>query len=318
MTLRAAVLGHPISHSKSPALHRAAYAHLGVDIAYSAIDVTEAALPDFMRQVRDQSRADGSWRGLSVTMPLKSAMVAEVDEVRGVGRALGVVNTVAFESDGGATRLVAYNTDVAGIVNALRHAGAAPAPTAVVLGGGGTAAAAIAALKELGAVSAQVFVRDPSRAGEARAASDAVGVPVQVLPLTGAAAAVAAADVVISTLPPRAADALAAELADALAAEPAAELSATPGESLPRAGAEGRRIRGLGSPGVLLDVAYDPWPSRIAAVWQEAGGTVVPGLEMLIYQAVEQVRHFTGLGEALPAGVIDVMCDAVGAPRRVF
>ena len=101
MTLRAAVLGHPISHSKSPALHRAAYAHLGVDIAYSAIDVTEAALPDFMRQVRDEARADGSWRGLSVTMPLKSAMVAEVDEVRGVGRVHGVVNTVAFESDGG-------------------------------------------------------------------------------------------------------------------------------------------------------------------------------------------------------------------------
>jgi shikimate dehydrogenase len=297
MTLRAAVLGHPISHSKSPALHRAAYAHLGLDIAYSAIDVTESALPDFMRQVRDEARADGSWRGLSVTMPLKSAMVAEVDEVRGVGRALGVVNTVAFEADAGSagqTQLVAYNTDVAGIVNALRYAGAAPAPTAVILGGGGTAAAAIAALEELGAGSADVFVRDPGRAGEARAASAALGVPVQVLPLAGAAAAVAAADVVISTLPPRAADALAAELADALAAKL------------------------TDAPGVLLDVAYDPWPSRIAAVWQEAGGTVVPGLEMLIYQAVEQVRHFTGLGEGLPAGVIDVMCDAVGAPRRVF
>jgi shikimate dehydrogenase len=299
MTLRAAVLGHPISHSKSPALHRAAYAHLGMDIAYSAIDVTEAALPDFMRQVRDEVRADGSWRGLSVTMPLKSAMASEVDEVRGVGRALGVVNTVAFESDAGRagqTRLVAYNTDVAGIVNALRHAGAATAPTAVVLGGGGTAAAAIAALKELGAVSAGVFVRDPSRAGEARSASAAVGLPVQVLPLAGAVAAVAVADVVISTLPPRAADTLAADLADALTAQRA----------------------GKPSTGVLLDVAYDPWPSRIAAVWQESGGTVVPGLEMLIYQAVEQVRHFTGLGEALPAGVIDVMCDAVGAPRRVF
>ena len=72
------------------------------------------------------------------------------------------------------------------------------------------------------------------------------------------------------------------------------------------------------APGVLLDVAYDPWPSRIAAVWQDAGGKVVPGLEMLIYQAVEQVRHFTGLGPAVPAEVIDVMCDAVGAPRRVF
>jgi shikimate dehydrogenase len=300
MTLRAAVLGHPISHSKSPALHRAAYAHLGVDIAYSAIDVTEAALPDFMRQVRAEVRADGSWRGLSVTMPLKSAMVREVDEVRGVGSALGVVNTVAFESDGEATRLVAYNTDVTGIVNALRYAGAASAPAAVILGGGGTAAAAIAALKELGAVSAEVFVRDVSRAAEARAASAAVGVPIRVLPLAGAAAAVAAADVVISTLPPRAADALAGELAEELAAYPSSALPAH------------------GSPGVLLDVAYDPWPSRIAAVWQEAGGTVVPGLEMLIYQAVEQVRHFTGLGEALPAGVTDVMCDAVGAPRRVF
>ncbi len=55
-------------------------------------------------------------------------------------------------------------------------------------------------------------------------------------------------------------------------------------------------------PGVLLDVAYDPWPSRIASAWQEAGGAVVPGLEMLLYQAVEQVRHFTGLREARPGG----------------
>ncbi|WP_427131374.1 shikimate dehydrogenase [Pseudarthrobacter sp. S9] len=303
MTLRAVVLGHPISHSKSPALHRAAYAYLGVDLAYSAIDVTEAALPAFMGQVREDVREEGSWRGLSVTMPLKSAMVGEVDEVRGVARTLGVVNTVAFEHKGASIRLVGYNTDVAGIVNALRHAGAASAPTAVILGGGGTAAAAIAALKELGAQAAEVFVRDVGRAAEARAASAALGLPVQVLPIAGAAAAVAAADVVISTLPPRAADSLAVELAAELAAE---------------SGREPGRQSGRKTPGVLLDVAYDPWPSRIAAVWQDAGGTVVPGLEMLIYQAMEQVRHFTGLGEALPAEVIDVMCDAVGAPRRVF
>jgi shikimate dehydrogenase len=295
MTPRAAVLGHPIGHSKSPALHRAAYAYLGVDLGYSAIDVTEAALPAFMAQVREELREEDGWRGLSVTMPLKSAMVEEVDEVRGIARSLGVVNTVAFEAAGGITRLVGYNTDVAGIVNALRHAGAAASPKAVVLGGGGTAAAAIAALKEAGAAGVDLFVRDVSRAAEARAASAAVGLPAQLLPLTGAAAAMAAADVVISTLPPRAADSLAAELAQELAAEGARE-----------------------TPGVLLDVAYDPWPSRIAAVWQDAGGTVVPGLDMLIYQAVEQVRHFTGLGAAVPAEVIDVMCDAVGAPRRVF
>lgn len=301
MTLRAAVLGHPISHSKSPALHRAAYARLGVQMDYSAIDVTEDALPAFMARVREDVRQGEGWRGLSVTMPLKTGMVREMDEVRGVARALGVVNTVAFEpqasgAGAGGTRLVGYNTDVAGIVNALRHAGAASAPTAVVLGGGGTSAAAIAALNELGAAGADIFVRDVSRAAEARAAAAAVGLPVRILPLAGAAAAVAAADVVISTLPPRAADPLAEELARLFA----------------------QRAEGQVRPGVLLDVAYDPWPSRIASAWQDAGGTVVPGLEMLIYQAVEQVRHFTGLGEAMPAEVIDVMCDAVGAPRRVF
>ena len=96
MTFRAAVLGHPISHSKSPALHRAAYARLGVDIEYTAIDVTVPDLPAFMETVRGEP----GWRGLSVTMPLKTAMVSEVDEVRGVAGILGVVNTVVFEADG--------------------------------------------------------------------------------------------------------------------------------------------------------------------------------------------------------------------------
>ena len=286
MTFRAAVLGHPISHSKSPALHRAAYARLGVDIDYTAIDVTVPDLPAFMEAVRGEP----GWRGLSVTMPLKTAMVSEVDEVRGVAGILGVVNTVVFEADGTSVRRVGYNTDVAGIVNAVRHAGVVAAPSAVILGGGGTSAAAIAALKDLGAPSAEVFVRDVGRAAEARAASDGVGLPIRVLPLSGAAAALAAADVVISTLPPRGADALADELA---------------GLHAP-------------TPGVLLDVAYDPWPSRIASVWQDGGGAVVPGLEMLLYQAVEQVRFFSGLGDDVTADVIDVMCDAVGAPRRVF
>ncbi len=313
MTQRAAVLGHPIGHSKSPALHQAAYAFLGAGIAYTAIDVTEATLPEFMAGVRRDVRAGEGWCGLSVTMPLKSAMAGEVDEVRGVGRALGVINTVAVEHDGGAGagRLVGYNTDVAGIVNALRYAGAASAPSAVILGGGGTAAAAVAALQELGAPSAAIYVRDVTRATEARAAAAALGFPVQVHPITGAAPAVAAADVVISTLPPRAADPLSDPLAAALA--PSLQTAPRAGQSGPPGSATARN-----APGVLLDVAYDPWPSRIAAVWQDAGGTVVPGLEMLIYQAVEQVRLFTGPDRTVPAEVIDVMCDAVGAPRRVF
>lgn len=286
LTVRAAVLGHPIGHSKSPALHGAAYGKLGVDIEYSAIDVTVEQLPAFMAAVR----AEPNWCGLSVTMPLKSAMVAEVDEVRGAAAHLGVVNTVAFER----ARTVGYNTDVAGIVGAVRYAGVALEPSAAILGGGGTSAAAIAALVELGAARAAVFVRDASRASEAKAAAAAVGLPIDVLPLSGAAGAIAASQLVISTLPPRAADGIAAELAEVPAAD------------------------SLRQAGVLLDVAYDPWPSRIATAWHERGGVVVPGLEMLLYQAVEQVRLFSGLDRDVTPEVIDVMCDSVGLPRRVL
>lgn len=284
MSRRAAVLGHPISHSKSPALHSAAYAKLGVDIEYSAIDVTVERLPGFMESLR----GDDTWCGLSVTMPLKSAMISEVDEVRGAGAHLGVINTVVFERDGGRLLRVGYNTDVAGIVEAVRYAGVVAAPHAAVLGGGGTSAAAVAAVKELGGRHVDVFVRDAGRAGDAQAAAAAVGLSLAIRPLTEAASAVAGMNLVISTLPPRAADPLAEELA-----------------ALPRTGA-----------GVLLDVAYDPWPSRLAEVWQGHGGAVVPGLEMLMYQAAEQIRRFSGCD--VDAAVIDVMCDSVGLPRRVF
>ena len=189
MTLRAAVLGHPISHSKSPALHRAAYAHLGVEHGLRGHRRDRGSAAGVYGTGPGGPAAGEGWRGLSVTMPLKSGMVREVDEVRGVARGLGVVNTVAFEAppagDGaGPTRLVGYNTDVAGIVNALRHAGAASAPSAVVLGGGGTAAAAVAALKELGAPDADIYVRDVSRAAEAKTAAAAVGLAIRVLPLS--------------------------------------------------------------------------------------------------------------------------------------
>ncbi|WP_017197547.1 shikimate dehydrogenase [Arthrobacter sp. M2012083] len=284
MSRRAAVLGHPISHSKSPALHSAAYTKLGVDIEYSAIDVTVELLPSFM----DSIRGDDVWCGLSVTMPLKSAMVKEVDEVRGAGAHLGVINTVVFEHDAGQVRRVGYNTDVAGIVEAVRYAGVVATPHAAILGGGGTSAAAVAAVQELGARHVDVFVRDAGRAGDAQAAAAAVGISLAIRPLTEAATAVAGTDLVISTLPPRAADSLAEELA-----------------ALPATGA-----------GVLLDVAYDPWPSRLAEVWHGHGGAVVPGLEMLMYQAAEQIRRFSGCD--VDAAVIDVMCDSVGLPRRVF
>ena len=289
MSRRAAVLGHPISHSKSPALHRAAYAKLGLDIEYSAIDVTVERLPAFMAGLE----AGDDWCGLSVTMPLKTAMVDEVDEVRGAGAFLGVINTVAFEDTGHGVRRVGHNTDVAGIVEAVRNAGVTEQPHSAVLGGGGTSAAAIAALRELGSKHVDVFVRDAGRAAEAKAAAAAVGLSIRLRPLAEAAEGMAGADLVISTLPPRAADGIAGQLG-----------KLPDDDKLPD-----------DVWGVLLDVAYDPWPSRIAEAWHSRGGVVVPGLEMLLYQAVEQIRLFSGAD--VTADVIDVMCDSVGLPRRV-
>lgn len=233
------------------------------------------------------------WCGLSVTMPLKTAMVDEVDEVRGAGAYLGVINTVAFEDTGHGVRRVGHNTDVAGIVEAVRNAGVTHQPNSAVLGGGGTSAAAIAALRELGSKHVDVFVRDVGRAAEAKAAAAAVGLSIHLRPLAEAAGGMAGADLVISTLPPRAADGIAGQLG-----------KLSDGDRLPD-----------DVWGVLLDVAYDPWPSRIAEAWHSRGGVVVPGLEMLLYQAVEQIRLFSGAD--VTADVIDVMCDSVGLPRRV-
>ncbi|MBE0009836.1 MULTISPECIES: shikimate dehydrogenase [unclassified Arthrobacter] len=288
-SLRAAVIGSPIGHSRSPALHRAAYDLLGFDCSYEAVDVTPEDLPAFVAGVR----SSGNWRGLSVTMPHKTAMVDLVDSVTSLAGVLGVLNTVTVDASGPEAVLTGHNTDVAGIVGALRHGGVLEAPrSAVILGGGGTAAASLAALQLLGATGVTVFVRSLGRAAPLSVLGETLGLQVQLREWDGAAAGLLAADVVISTLPPGGADALAGSLVNL----------PVPREHHPQP--------------VLLDVAYDPWPSPLAAAWEARDGAIVPGLEMLIYQAVEQVRLFTGSDFRDPALVLKVMCDAVGAPAR--
>jgi shikimate dehydrogenase len=284
---RAAVLGHPIGHSKSPALHGAAYAALGIDMEYGSFDLTEAQLPAFASRVRGEP----GWRGLSVTMPLKAAFVPLVDRLDGLAAELGVLNTVVVEDGLANPVLVGHNTDVAGIVESFRHAGLGRVRHPVVVGAGNTALAAVAALSQLGAERVGFLVRDAARAGEAAALAERLGLAVSLAPIEGGAARLAAADAVVSTLPPRAADSLAAELA-------------------------GLPATNDGAPRVLLDVAYDPWPSRLGQAWAERGGVVLHGLEMLVYQAVEQIVLFTGREDAREPRVIDVMCDSVGVPRR--
>lgn len=281
---RAAVLGSPISHSKSPLLHGAAYGALGLDCSYSALDVGVSSLEGFVRDVR---RTPG-WRGLSVTMPLKAAIVPLTDHVSELALLLGVANTVVVSPPGrdGAPRLTAHNTDVIGIEHALGAAGAVTPGSAVLLGGGGTAAAAVAGLASLGTAAIRVVVRRPEAAADLLRIGKALDVEVDVVGWDTAATVVRDADVVVSTLPPRAADGIASILG---------------ADSCFRAD------------GVLLDVAYDPWPSAIAEAWSAAGGTVVAGLEMLLHQAVEQVRLFFPEIPQDPDHVLGVMRKALVA-----
>src|SRR5688572_28400212 len=99
---RCAVLGSPIEHSLSAELHRAAYVELGLDWRYDAVEVDEAGLAGFLDGLGPE------WRGLSLTMPLKRAVVPLLDEVRDRAVEAGAANTVLL----GEGRRVGHNTDV--------------------------------------------------------------------------------------------------------------------------------------------------------------------------------------------------------------
>jgi shikimate dehydrogenase len=189
----AAVLGRPVEHSLSPVLHRAAYAALGLDWTYDAIDCGVDELPDVLAE-----RA--GWAGFSCTMPLKHALLDVATEVRPRARAVGAANTLITGPDG----WIADNTDVGGIVAALTEHRIVPG-SVTVLGAGGTAQAAVAALAATGLDHCTVLVRDRARAARLLATAQRAGLAVELGALDPESAALGA-DLVISTLPAGAAD----------------------------------------------------------------------------------------------------------------
>ena len=294
---RAYVLGHPIAHSLSPALHRAAYAYLGeANLEYDRRDTLPDDLPAIMRGVRNPAGTEEApyIAGLSVTMPLKTTVIQYCDELSETARVTGAVNTVYPRGE----RVLGDNTDVIGIVNALLHAGLKPnheRDEPAVIGGGATAISALTALHKLGYRRASVYARSLHKLGSVQEAADRLGVQLEQVSLADLPQNLAERGhhPVISTLPARAAD------------EWASQLSGLKGASATH------------QP-VLLDVAYNPWPSVLASAWEANGGTVVSGLEMLLYQAVEQVLLFTDrtLSEGELLGLVNAMCAAVDlAPR---
>lgn len=261
--MRAAVLGSPITHSLSPALHRAGYAAAGLtDWEYDAHEVDAVGLPRFVGALGPE------WRGLSLTMPLKETAGALATTVDDVARRAAAVNTLVRRDDGGWD---ATNTDVIGLVRALRPHLPAGSSRALVLGAGATARSAVLALAELGVTTLTVRARDTSRAADLLAWALDVGTGIR----NGSVAALGPwvttrDDVVVSTLPGSAGEAAAATVPPA-------------------------------HPGVLLDVVYAGWPTPLARVATAAGMTVVSGLDMLVHQAAEQFRLFTGVEAPLEA-----------------
>ncbi|MCX5383569.1 shikimate dehydrogenase [Streptomyces sp. NBC_00083] len=254
---RAAVLGSPIAHSLSPVLHRAAYAELGLDHwSYDRFEVDEAGLPGFVAGL------DGSWAGLSLTMPLKRAIIPLLDAVSSTAASVEAVNTVVFTDDG---RRLGDNTDIPGMIAALGERGVTRVDSAAVLGAGATASSALAALARICTGPVTAYVRSEERAAEMRGWGQRLEVDVRTADWSRAADAFDA-PLVIATTPAGTTDALAPAVPERV--------------------------------GTLFDVLYDPWPTALAAAWSGRGGAVVGGLDLLVHQAVLQVEQMTGCATA--------------------
>jgi shikimate dehydrogenase len=269
---RLAVLGSPIAHSRSPAIHNAAYAALGLPWTYEAIDVSVDELSGFLDGLGDP------WHGLSLTMPLKHEVIRSLDRCDELVRTVGAANTVLINNG----QLVGFNTDVYGAERMLADAVPTTVARALVLGAGATARSVIAALSRRGTREAVVWTRTPARARDLVLLANRCGIDANV---TTATDGFGLPDIVVSTLP---------GTADLNSLFPKDLRSTVP----------------------LVDVAYDPWPTSLAQHWLDGGGSVVnSGLEMLIYQALAQVRIFVGGDPALELAsepeVLEAMRSAV-------
>ena len=263
MTARkAAVLGFPVEHSRSPQLHLAAYRALGLDDwTYDRIACTADELPSVV------SGFGPEWVGVSVTMPGKFAALRFADERTERAQLVGSANTLVRTESGWR----ADNTDVDGVAGALDHR--RDLRRAIVLGSGATAPAAVVALAGLGVTDITVAARNQHRAARLLELGATLGARTHFADLadtnladtnlidTSLVGQIERAEVLVSTIPSEAA----ALYASSFAVVP-----------------------------VLLDAIYDPWPTPLAQAVANAGGQVVGGLQMLLHQAYSQVEQFTG------------------------
>ena len=253
--MKAAVLGSPIVHSLSPVLHAAGYAALGLDDwTYTAIECDEAGLPALV------ASCGPGWAGLSLTMPLKRAVLPLLDQAEPLVTQVGGANTVILDAAG----RQGFNTDVPGMITTLASVGVTQPRDALVLGAGATACSALAALHGIGARQATVAVRDRATAGPLLEVAARLGLAARLVPF-GADPGEPGRQVLISTVPSGAADIYAERIAS-----------------------------GILAPQAIVDVVYHPWPTRLAVAARQAGVAVAGGFELLLHQATGQVKLMTG------------------------
>ncbi|UJR84742.1 shikimate dehydrogenase [Sandaracinus amylolyticus] len=253
-----AVIGHPIHHSLSPAMHGAAIEALGLDAAYLAFDVAPEALGDAVRGLR----AIGAI-GFNVTLPHKETIVAHLDAIDDAARAIGAVNTVVREG----ARVVGTNTDARGLVRSLEEAGVALAGTRVVIAGaGGAARAAAYGIAQAGARSITIAARRPS---QAEAIARDLGGVIDACALDA----------------PRL-----LEGCDLLVQASSATLHADAGRELAGALPLATMPRGA----AVIDLVYRPRVTAVLAAAESHGLRTVDGLGMLVHQGALALERWTG------------------------
>jgi shikimate dehydrogenase len=254
-------------------LHTAAYRELGLTgWTYEAIECDEAGLPELLRTLGPD------WAGLSLTMPLKRAVLPLLDRADPLVTDVGAANTVLLSAGSRA----GYNTDVPGMNAALAAAGVRPGGPVLLLGSGATACSALVALSRAGTAAVTVAVRVASRAGQLLEVAGRCGIRVRLVAFGPGAdreawlaeqqAQAGPWRLVLSTVPGKAAD----EYAGLIAA-------------------------GQLATDAVFDVLYHPWPTRIAAAAAAAGAIVISGFELLLHQAAGQVQLMTGAAAPVEA-----------------
>ncbi len=256
---RCAVIGSPIEHSMSPLLHRTAYQQLGIadEFSYDRFEVTPSTLDTFLAGLGDE------WIGLSVTAPNKQALLAHgmCDDI---ATTLRSGNTIIFGHDGQPNQV--HNTDVTGLLGALTKKNITCLEHLALVGAGATARSALWAAAQLGLGEVMVLARDEQRArASLTGLAAALNVTVHHAPLSGPIALPAGwerADLLVSTIPATLPDALVSQL--------------------------------VGLSDAVFEVVYNNYPSAFDRAAIAAGIPHLDGFDLLVGQAIDQIRLMTG------------------------